>query len=101
MKNETKENFEATIRLSHSALKKLKEEGFRYVQVKGFSIDRHSDYMSPHYLMLVPIKDLPDDHNKKEIYEPINSTILLDWASNDDMEVLIATSNEKGRDNVM
>jgi hypothetical protein len=36
MKNETKENFEATIRLSHSALKKLKEEGFRYVQVKGF-----------------------------------------------------------------
>jgi hypothetical protein len=48
--------------------------------------------MEPRYLILVPIKDLSDDPDKKEIYKPINSEILIDWANSpkDGIEVLVA-----------
>ena len=92
MKNETRENFESTTRLTQQTLQKLKDKGFRYVQVKGFTQDKRLEYIEPHYFMLVPIKDLPDDPDKKEIYEPINSEILTAWANfpNEGVEVLVA-----------
>jgi len=92
MKNETKENFESKNRLTLESLQKLKDKGFRYVQVKGFTPDKRPDYMEPRYLMLVPIKELSDDPDKKEIYEPIDSKILMDWANSPDdgVEVLVA-----------
>jgi hypothetical protein len=39
MKNETKENFESTIRLTQSSLEKLKGKGFWYAQGKGFLLN--------------------------------------------------------------
>jgi hypothetical protein len=92
MKNETRENFASRKRLTSQGLQNLKDRGFRYVQVKGFTMDRRVDYMELRYFMLVPIKDLPDDPNMKEIYEPIDSKILMDWANSPDdgIEVLVA-----------
>jgi hypothetical protein len=92
MKNETRENFASTTRLTVQGLQKLKDRGFRYVQVKGFTMDRRLDYTELRYFMLVPIKDFSDDPNKMGIYEPIDSKILQEWASfpNDGVEVLVA-----------
>jgi len=95
MKNETRENFKSTTRLTSTGLQNLKDRGFRYVQVKGFTRDKRLDYMEPRYFMLVPIKDLPDDPDKKEIYEPIDSEILMSWANfpDDGIEVLVDKSH--------
>jgi hypothetical protein len=91
MRNETKGNFESTTRLTPQTLQKLKDKGFRYVQIKGFTHDKRQDYMEPRYFVLIPIVDFSSDPDKKEIYEPINSEILNDWSnsSDNDIEVLI------------
>ena len=95
MKNETRNNFQSTTKLTLQMLQKLKDKGFRYVQVKGFTQDRRQDYIEPRYLILVPIRELSDDPDKQEIYEPINSSILLDWAGSPDegIEVLVAQAS--------
>jgi hypothetical protein len=92
MKNETRENFEGTTRLTPQTLQKLKDKGFLYVQIKGFTFDKRQDYMEPRYFVLIPIKEFSSDPNKKEIYEPINSEILIDWSNstNEGIEVLVA-----------
>ena len=70
-----------TIPLTQSALLKIEKEGFKYVQVKGLTTDKHYDYIDPHFLVLVPMKELPVDQDKKDIYEPISSELLLQWAN--------------------
>ncbi len=72
------------IRLTQQSLQSLKDKGFRFVLIKGYTTDRRQDYIELNYFMLVPVKDLPDDPNKKEIYEPIDSTILTEWALSPD-----------------
>jgi len=84
MKNEIKENFGPTVVFTLQALEELKNRGFRYVRVNAFTQDKRLDYMEPRYFVLAPIKDLPDDMNKKGIYEPINSQLLIDWANSPD-----------------
>ncbi|HEU0111605.1 MAG TPA: hypothetical protein VFQ73_12055, partial [Flavisolibacter sp.] len=81
-----------TIPLTQSALLKIEKEGFKYVQVKGLTTDKHYDYIDPHFLVLVPMKELPVDQDKKDIYEPISSELLLQWANEkqDYLEVVIA-----------
>ena len=54
-----------TIPLTQSALLKIEKEGFKYVQVKGLTTDKHYDYIDPHFLVLVPMKELPVDQDKK------------------------------------
>jgi len=92
MKNETEKNLPPAAKLTPQALQRLREKGFLYVQVKGLSRDRRPDYMHPRFLILTPIKELPSDPGKKEIYEPINSHILTEWADSPDMgfEVFVA-----------
>src|SRR5690349_3042900 len=91
MKAETREDF-GTTPFTTAALQTLKNKGFQYVQVKGLTSERRLDYMEPRYLILIPVKNLPDDPGRIEIYEPINSQLLMDWADhpNDGMEVLIS-----------
>jgi len=81
MKNEPRENSSQAVELTPQTLEDLKNRGFRYVRVDAFTQDKRSDYMEPRYFMLEPIKDLPDDVNKKGIYEPINSDLLTEWAN--------------------
>ena len=61
----------------------MKEDGYKYVQVKGYTHDKRLDYMEPHYLVLVPLKKLSQNGMDIEIYEPITSNILLSWADNE------------------
>lgn len=82
----------ATIPLSPKALKHIEEEGYQYVQVKGLTADKHYDYIEPHFLVLVPIRELPDRQDMKDIYEPIPSELLRQWALQTDegLEIVIA-----------
>ena len=86
---------QATIKFNAAILKKLETDGYRFVQIKGLTMDKHFDYIEPHIMILVPIKDLPTDPNNKDIYEPIDSSILQEWASEKDehFEVVIAGAN--------
>lgn len=92
MRNENKENFGHSVTLTPEALKALKKRGFRYVRVNAFTKDRQLDYIDPHYIVLVPIHDLPQDRDKMGIYEPVDSEVLVNWANSPDegIEVLIA-----------
>ncbi len=81
MKNETKENFGSTVELTLQTLEDLKNRGFLYVRVNAFTQDKRMDYMEPRYFVLIPVKELSDDVDKKGIYEPVNSRLLADWAN--------------------
>lgn len=73
-----------SIRLTHQTLQELKDKGFRYVLVKGYIPDRRHAYIELNHFVLVPVTELPVDPGKKEIYAPIDSEILLDWANSMD-----------------
>lgn len=97
MKNEIREeDFGATVPFTVAVLESLKNGGFQFVQVKGFTADKKLDYMEPRYLVLTPMKALPVEPGKIEIYEPINSQLLQDWATNpgNGMKVLISVSKK-------
>ena len=68
-------------KLTKKSLQELKDLGFRYVLVKGYTPDRRFDYIELNYFTLVPVKELPEDPGEKEIFAPIDSEILDDWAS--------------------
>ena len=84
----------ATIEFNVEALESLLNQGYKFVQVKGLTIDRHYDYVEPHYLVLVPCKELPTDPMKLDIYEPIQSELLFKWAreTNEYPEIVIANN---------
>jgi len=74
----------ATIRLTKKSLQQLKDLGFRYVLVKGYTPDKRNDYIELNYFTLVPVMELPEDPAQKEIFAPIDSDILDEWASQPD-----------------
>lgn len=69
------------VELTLQTLEDLRNRGFQYVRVDAFTQDNRPDYMEPHYFVLEPIIDIPDDISQKGIYEPINSKLLAEWAS--------------------
>lgn len=89
MTNEIKNNFLYHRALTAEAITTLEAKGYKYFKVQGFTLDHHPEYVEPHYLMLVPVKELPQD-----IYEPINSTLVNEWIANaadkDSLEVFLA-----------
>jgi hypothetical protein len=70
--------------LTLKSLRKIEDAGYKYVQVKGLTADKHFDYIEPHCLILVPMKELPLDQDKKDIYEPVASKLLEQWAAEED-----------------
>lgn len=79
--------------MTRQSLQRLKDSGYRFVLIKGYALGRQEDYIELSYFTLIPVMELPDDPNKKEIYEPIDSTILMEWASFPDegLKVIIET----------
>ncbi|HZH94969.1 MAG TPA: hypothetical protein VEY06_03750 [Flavisolibacter sp.] len=75
-----------------TSLRKIETDGYKFVQVKGLTMDRHYEYIEPHFLVLVPMKELPTEQDKKDIYEPVPSELLAKWAIENDenMEIVIA-----------
>jgi hypothetical protein len=80
--------------LNKQSLEWLGKRGFKFVMIKGLTIDNHYEYVDPHYLVLVPVKELSKDIGKKGIYAPIESEILQQWAAekNDTTEIVIITN---------
>ena len=81
-----------TTEFSVKALDNLQNEGYKFVQVEGLTIDKDYDYVEPNVLVLVPFKELPTDPMRRDIYEPIKSELLYKWASekNEHPEIVIA-----------
>ena len=86
MRKNVAEGSRHTVPMTISVLQALEKKGFQYVQVKGFTSDKHFDYVEPKIFIMVPMKELPTDQVLKDIYEPINSELLKKWAlEKDDM----------------
>ncbi len=83
-----------TTAFTANALDKLQSQGYKFVQIRGLTIDRHYDYVEPHFLLLVPYKELPTQQASLDIYEPIKSELLYKWAAekNEHLEIVIAGS---------
>ena len=81
MKRSLKESAAGNIPFCAESLDELQDKGYKFVLVKGFTIDKHYEYVDPSILVLVPIKELPSDPMLKDIYEPIESEILYKWAN--------------------
>jgi hypothetical protein len=93
MTNEIKNNYLNHKTLTLEALANLKEKGYRYLQIQGFTLDHHPEYVEPHYLMLVPFRSLTNNQGKMDIYEDINSALIMDWVktvNNDRLEIYLA-----------
>lgn len=94
MTNEIKNNYLGHKALTFEALDSLQKKGYKYLQVQGFTLDHHPEYVEPNYLMLVPIKELSANPEKMDIYEEINSELIREWvtaANNTDrLEIFLA-----------
>lgn len=86
MTNEMKSNYDKHGSLTMEALDDLKEKGYKYLQVQGFTLDHHPEYIEPHYLMLVPRKSLASNKSKMDIYEDIAGETIINWAKQKDDE---------------
>jgi hypothetical protein len=80
------------VQLDAAVLHDIEKRGYKYVLVKGLTIDKRYDYLAPRFLLLIPLKELPEDPRDKDIYEPIPSPLLEQWAEepDDHLEVIIA-----------
>lgn len=79
-------------RLNNKSLDKLESLGYKFVLVKGLTSDHHYEHVEPRCLLLVPVKELPSDPAQKDVYAPIGSEILRQWACEvqDSLEFVIA-----------
>lgn len=75
------------IRLTNRTLQALKDNGYQFVLVKGYGFNQHPDYLQLNYFTLVPVKTLPQEPGEKEIYAPIDSEVLTEWANSPDNEL--------------
>ncbi|MEO5685480.1 MAG: hypothetical protein ABIQ88_22730 [Chitinophagaceae bacterium] len=94
MRKGISEGRSGTIEFNAKALDNLQSRGYKFVHVIGLTADNHYDYTDPHCLLLVPLKELPTDPGKRDIYEPINSKLLYKWAGeiNDHPRIVIANN---------
>jgi hypothetical protein len=74
----------AATRLTTQNLRALRELGFRYVIVNGYTPDRVFDYIALNRFILVPVRELPGEPGQNGIFAPIDSDILDDWANQPD-----------------
>ena len=88
MTNEMKKNYDNHCTLTLAALDKLKEKGYQYLQIQGFTMDHHPEYIEPHYLMLVPVKSLTANKATMDVYEEISGETIINWAKRSDDESL-------------
>ena len=83
-----KKNYDNHCTLTLAALDQLKEKGYQYLQVQGFTMDHHPEYIEPYYLMLVPVKSLTANKAPMDVYEKISGETIINWAKRSDDESL-------------
>ncbi len=93
MRKAIKEGMKGTMPFNISALENLQNKGYNFVQIKGFTLDNHYEYIDPFCLVLVPLIELPVEQFRKDIYEPIKSELLYKWAAevNEHPQIVIAS----------
>ncbi|HEV9037998.1 MAG TPA: hypothetical protein VGQ51_15290 [Puia sp.] len=84
------------IKLTDKSLQELKDKGFLYVLIKGYTPAQRNDRIELNQFILVPVRALPDAPGEKEIFAPIDSEVLTFWAnpSEDGIEAYIELSLE-------
>jgi hypothetical protein len=95
MTNEIKKNYDKHLTLTLDALDALKARGYQYLQVQGFTLDHHPEYIEPYYMMLVPLKSLTNKGNI-DVYEDISSDTILNWAKqneHEDLHIFLANAS--------
>lgn len=70
-------------------LQKLKDSGFKYVLIKTYTWDRRQDYLSPHYMILTPIRDFSNNPDNQGIYESVDSGILKEWSLSKEKDLVV------------
>ena len=83
MKEKKKTNLYPAIPFTRVMLEQLKKQGYKYLQIVGRTDNNRIDHIKPHSLILIPFKEFPTDPSDIEIYESINSDILLSWADDE------------------
>ena len=48
----------------------------------GLTPDCHIDFIEPVCILLVPLKELPKENARRDVYEAIDSEIIVAWATN-------------------
>jgi hypothetical protein len=95
MKEKKKTNLYPAVPFTRMMLEQLKEQGYKYLQIVGRTHNNHIDHIQPYYLILIPFKEFPKGPSDIEIYEPINSDILLSWAD-DEIGANVMVAYDKG-----
>jgi hypothetical protein len=80
MRKAIRDSKDAMVPLTVGLLEQLYGAGWRFVQVKGITVDLHYEHIEPHHFVLIPMKQLPKDQGDKDVYEPIDSELLRSWA---------------------
>lgn len=75
------------IKLTDTTLQELKDKGFLYVLVKGYTPAQRNDHIELNQFILVPVRQLPEAPGEKEIFAPIDSDVLAYWAHLSDNEI--------------
>ena len=75
------------VRLTSETLQDLKDKGYQYVLIKDYDVDTRLGYLSLSSFTLIPVRELPQAQELKEIYEPLESEILRSWAQSIDGEL--------------
>ena len=78
---------------NEKTLDQLQLKGYRFFQIKGMTVDNHYEYIEPQVMVLVPMKELPTDPYKRDIYESIQSELLYKWAAepNNFLQIIISS----------
>jgi hypothetical protein len=72
------------VRLTLETLQEVQDRGYKYVLIKDYDVDIHLGYLALKSFTLVPVRELPTAQEFKEIFEPVESEILLSWAQSID-----------------
>ncbi|MBN8851033.1 MAG: hypothetical protein BGO55_28970 [Sphingobacteriales bacterium 50-39] len=81
--------------LTVGMLESLRKKGYKFVQVKGITVDNHYDYTEPSRLSLVPNRELPTREEQRDIYEPLESELLQHWAEHPEDGTLVVVAGTK------
>lgn len=79
MKEATRKEIQSSVVFTNDVLQKLKDAGYKFVKIEGYTHDNRLDYMEPRYMLLTPTKEENTAGGEMGVYEPIDSEILLSW----------------------
>jgi hypothetical protein len=68
------------VKLTDESLQELKDKGFLYVLIRSYTPTQRNDHVELNQFVLVPVRELPSGPGEKEIFAPIDSEVIANWA---------------------